>query len=111
MVITSPVGLHRVVSPAGVLPQAAWRLDTRAEIGADEVRVRVERLNLAAATVRQLAEKQNGNGPAVRADVLGIIRDRGKMHNPATGSGGMLIGTVDEVGPESPLRVKPGDPG
>ena len=107
--ITSPVGLHRVVTPAGVLPQAAWRLDARPEIGADEVRVRVERLNLDAASFRQLAEKHGGDGPAVRDDVLAIIHDRGKMHNPVTGSGGMLIGTVDEVGPESPLRVKPGD--
>src|SRR3712207_8487400 len=34
---------------------------------------------------------------------------RSKMHNPVTGSGGMLIGVVDEVGPRSPLPVKPGD--
>ena len=26
-----------------------------------------------------------------------FVRTRGKMHNPVTGSGGMLIGTVDEV--------------
>ena len=39
----SAIGLHRVVSPAGVLPQAAERLDASAEIAPDEVRVRVER--------------------------------------------------------------------
>jgi L-erythro-3,5-diaminohexanoate dehydrogenase len=103
------VGLRRVIEPAGVLPQAAWRLDARPEIGADEVRIRVERLNLDAASFRQLAEKHGGNGAAVRAEVLEIIGTRGKMHNPVTGSGGMLIGVVDEVGPESPLPVKPGD--
>jgi L-erythro-3,5-diaminohexanoate dehydrogenase len=104
-----PVGLSRVVEPPGVLPQAAWRLDARPEISADEVRIRVERLNLDAASFRQLAEKHGGNGAAVRAEVLEIISTRGKMHNPVTGSGGMLIGVVDEVGPESPLPVKPGD--
>jgi L-erythro-3,5-diaminohexanoate dehydrogenase len=31
------------------------------------------------------------------------------MQNPVTGSGGMLIGVVDEVGPDSPLGLKPGD--
>jgi L-erythro-3,5-diaminohexanoate dehydrogenase len=31
------------------------------------------------------------------------------MQNPVTGSGGMLIGTVDEVGPDSPLGLKPGE--
>jgi L-erythro-3,5-diaminohexanoate dehydrogenase len=104
-----PLGLSRVVEPRGVLPQAAWRLDARPEIAADEVRIRVERLNLDAASFRQLAEKHGGDGTAVRVEVLEIIGTRGKMHNPVTGSGGMLIGVVDEVGPESPLAVKPGD--
>jgi L-erythro-3,5-diaminohexanoate dehydrogenase len=107
--MSSSVGLRRVLEPAGVLPQAAWRLDARAEIAADEVRVRVERLNLDAASFRQLWEKHGGDGAAVRAEVLGIIEARGKMHNPVTGSGGMLIGVVEEVGSESPLPVKVGD--
>ncbi|MEU8610370.1 L-erythro-3,5-diaminohexanoate dehydrogenase [Actinoplanes sp. NPDC048791] len=104
-----PVGLSRVLDPAGVLPQAAWRLDARPELGADEVRIRLERLNLDAASFRQLSGKHGGDGAAVRAEVLEIIGTRGKMHNPVTGSGGMLIGVVDEVGPESPLPVKVGD--
>lgn len=103
------VGLRRVVEPAGVLPQAAWRLDASPEIGPDETRIRVQRLNLDAASYRQLAEKHANNGDAIRAEVLDIVRTRGKMHNPVTGSGGMLIGVVEEVGPESPLAVKPGD--
>ncbi|MFI6761300.1 zinc-binding alcohol dehydrogenase [Micromonospora sp. NPDC050417] len=107
--MTSPVGLHRVLDPVGVLPQAAWRLDPYAPLGEDEVRIRVERLNLDAASFRQLSEKHGGDGAAVRAEVLEIIGDRGKMHNPVTGSGGMLIGVVDEVGPATPLPVKPGD--
>src|SRR3712207_9082465 len=94
------VGVSRVVSPAGVLPQAAWRLDARAEIGADEVRVRVERLNLDAASFRQLREKHGGDGAAVRAEVLEIVAERGEMQNPGTGSGGRLIGVVEAVGPE-----------
>ncbi len=106
---TSPVGLHRVLEPVGVLPQAAQRLDARPEIGADEVRIAVERLNLDAASFRQLATKHGPDGAAVRGEVLDIINSRGKMHNPVTGSGGMLIGTVDEVGPESPLGLAKGD--
>jgi L-erythro-3,5-diaminohexanoate dehydrogenase len=106
---SSPVGLHRVLEPAGVLPQAAWRLDADPAIAADEVRVRVERLNLDAASFRQLSEKHGGDGDAVRAEVLEIVRTRGKMHNPVTGSGGMLVGTVEEAGPDSPLGLAPGD--
>jgi L-erythro-3,5-diaminohexanoate dehydrogenase len=107
--VNSSVGVHRVLDPPGVLPQAARRLDTRPEIGPDEVRVRVERLNLDAASFRQLAEAYRGDGDAIRAAVRDIIGARGKMHNPVTGSGGMLIGTVDEVGPASPLGLRPGD--
>jgi L-erythro-3,5-diaminohexanoate dehydrogenase len=106
---SSPVGLHRVISPVGVLPQAAERLDTNAALWPDEVRVRVERLNLDAASYRQLSAKHAGDGAAVRAEVLEIVRTRGKMHNPVTGSGGMLIGSVDEVGPESRLGLSVGD--
>ncbi|WP_229070367.1 L-erythro-3,5-diaminohexanoate dehydrogenase [Actinoplanes sp. DH11] len=107
--MTDSTGLSRVLEPAGVLPQAAWRLDASPEIGPDEVRIRVRRLNLDAASYRQLSQKHGGDGAAIRAEVLGIVATRGKMHNPVTGSGGMLIGVVDEVGPRSPLPVEPGD--
>jgi L-erythro-3,5-diaminohexanoate dehydrogenase len=105
---SSPIGLHRVVEPPGVLPQAARRLDNDPAIREDEVRVRVERLNLDAASYRQLNTAHDGDPDRIRAEVLRIIQARGKMHNPVTGSGGMLIGVVDEVGPASPLGLRPG---
>ena len=52
------------MSPAGVLPQAAERLDASAEIAPHEVRVRVERLNLDAASYRQLWVAHGGDGDA-----------------------------------------------
>ena len=107
--VGDPVGTHRVLEPPGVLPQAADRLDTDRTLWSDEVRVRVERLNLDAASFRQLEGKHGGDGDAVRREVLEIVRSRGKMHNPVTGSGGMLVGTVEEVGPDSPLGLRPGD--
>ena len=113
--VSSPVGLHRVLDPRGAaLPQAARRIDARPEIWPDEVRVRVETLNLDAASYRQLAEAHTGadgrvDGEALRSAVLEIISARGKMQNPVTGSGGMLIGTVEEVGPENTLGLAPGD--
>jgi L-erythro-3,5-diaminohexanoate dehydrogenase len=107
---SSPVGLHRVLEPAGsALPQAAQRLDASPGLWPDEVRIGIETLNLDAASFRQLSEKHDGDGEAVRTEVLDIIATRGKMQNPVTGSGGMLIGTVDEVGPESPLGLSVGD--
>ena len=104
----SALGLHRVIDPPGVLPQAAWRLDPSPAIAADEVRVRVDRLNLDAASYRQLRETYAGDPDKIRAAVAEIIATRGKMQNPVTGSGGMLTGTVEEVGPASPLGLRPG---
>ena len=107
---SSPLGLHRVVEPAGgTLPQAAAVLDADPEIWPDEVLVDVETLNLDAASFRQLSDKHGGDGRAVRAEVLDIVAARGKMQNPVTGSGGMLVGTVAQVGPDSPLGLAVGD--
>jgi L-erythro-3,5-diaminohexanoate dehydrogenase len=105
---SSPLGLHRVLEPPGVLPQAAWRLDPSPAIAPDEVRVRVDRLNLDAASYRQLREAYAGDPGKIRAAVLDIIATRGKMQNPVTNSGGMLTGTVEESGPESSLDLRPG---
>ena len=108
MALESPIGLHRVVSPGGVLPQAADVLDASPVVWPSEVRIAVERLNLDAASFRQLWTASEGDGAAVRAEVLGIVERRGKMHNPVTGSGGMLVGVVDEVGAASPLGLTVG---
>jgi L-erythro-3,5-diaminohexanoate dehydrogenase len=105
----SSLGLHRVIDPPGVLPQAARRLDADPRIWPDEVLVRVERLNLDAASFRQLHEAYGGDPALIRAAVLGIVAERGKMQNPVTGSGGMLTGVVAEVGPDSPLGLRPGE--
>ncbi|MFI1708390.1 lysine 5,6-aminomutase subunit alpha [Streptomyces griseoruber] len=106
---SSPLGLHRVLAPAGVLPQAADRLDPDSPLREDELRIDVEYLNLDAASYRQLHEEHGGDGDAIRDAVCRIVRERGKMHNPVTGSGGMLIGTVAEAGPRTPLGLKAGD--
>jgi NADPH:quinone reductase-like Zn-dependent oxidoreductase len=103
------LGVHRVLDPPGVLPQAAARLDADPAVGPDEVRIAVQRLNLDAASFRQLAESCGGDGAAIRSAVLDIVAARGKMQNPVTGSGGMLIGVVDAVGPRSPLGLRVGD--
>ncbi|MFZ2502708.1 MAG: L-erythro-3,5-diaminohexanoate dehydrogenase [Nocardioides sp.] len=91
-----------------MLPQAAARLANHPEIAADEVLIDVERLNLDAASFRQLETKHAGDGAAVRAEVLAIIAERGKMQNPVTGSGGMLVGTVSAVGESSTLGLQVG---
>jgi L-erythro-3,5-diaminohexanoate dehydrogenase len=101
--------LHRALAPNGVLPQMAEVVDASPSIGDDEVLLNVTALNLDAASFDQLLSAAKGDGDAVRKAVLDPIRRRGKMHNPVTGSGGILLGCVAEVGVASPLGLKPGD--
>ena len=91
-------GLHRVLDGPGVFPQPALRLDSDPRISDAELLVDVERLNLDSASFRQLREANGADPAAIAAAIESIVVERGKLHNPVTGSGGMLIGTVREVG-------------
>ena len=106
-----PYGLRRVVSPKGVLPQRADVLDPALLLGEDEVSIAVEALNVDAASFRQLESAVGRDPERIAAEVLRIVRARGKLHNPVTGSGGMLIGRVRAVGARHPDAgtLRPGD--
>lgn len=94
----SPFGVHRVVAPQGVLPYQAQQLETTSALRPHEVRIAVEALNLDSASFMQLKQEASGDLEAVKHKVAEIVAARGKMHNPVTGSGGVLIGRVSEVG-------------
>ena len=107
--LASAIGVHRSIEPTGVLPQAAWRLDNAPQIGNHELRVDVELLNLDAASFRQLRDAHGSEPGPLREALLEIVAERGKMQNPVTGSGGMLVGTVAEVGSGYPGDLRVGD--
>jgi L-erythro-3,5-diaminohexanoate dehydrogenase len=94
-----PLGTHRVLAPQGALPQPAERLDTDvSRLFETEIIVDVETLNIDAASFRQMEEASGGDLDGVARLVLETVERRGKQHNPVTGSGGMLLGTVQRVG-------------
>ena len=101
------LGVHRVVAPPGVLPQAAEQLDADPAIGPDEVRLSVSRIDLEPADLRRLSDEHGGDGARVRDAVLASVARRGTMPHPVTGCGGMLTGVVEEVGRDSPLGLVP----
>jgi L-erythro-3,5-diaminohexanoate dehydrogenase len=106
-----PYGLRRVVSPKGALPQRADVLDPSLPLGEDELSISVEALNVDAASFRQLEGAVGRDPERIGAEVLRIVRARGKLQNPVTGSGGMLIGRVRAVGARHPAAatLRPGD--
>ncbi|HRD85366.1 MAG TPA: L-erythro-3,5-diaminohexanoate dehydrogenase, partial [Rubrivivax sp.] len=87
-----------MLEPAGVLPQAAWKLDASMRPAANEVLIDVRTLNIDSASFTQIKREVGAAADAIAARVREIVAARGKMHNPVTGSGGMLIGTVRAVG-------------
>ncbi|MGE4232193.1 MAG: L-erythro-3,5-diaminohexanoate dehydrogenase [Bacteriovoracia bacterium] len=93
-------GTHRVVSPVGVLPQQAEKLDTALPIYENELLIDVDCLNIDSASFHQIKEVCGADPLKMQNHFLEIIQKRGKQHNPVTGSGGMLIGRVKEVGPK-----------
>lgn len=95
-----PLGTHRSLEPASALPQPAWRLDNdMSKLYASEILVAVETLNIDAASFRQMEEEAGAEGTdGVSRRVLATVHQRGKQHNPVTGSGGMLLGRVEQVG-------------
>jgi L-erythro-3,5-diaminohexanoate dehydrogenase len=110
-VTLDPYGLRRVVSPPGALPQRADRLDPTLPLGEDELSVAVEALAVDAASFTQIDGAAGGDPARIGAEILRIVRERGKLHNPVTGSGGMLLGRVRAVGPRHPAagRLSAGD--
>lgn len=116
-----PYGTHRVISPKGVLPQPADVIDNTMEIYDNEVLIDVKTLNVDSASFTEIVRRScDGKKPAdienspedqekVKKTMLDIVAKAGKHKNPWTGSGGMLIGKVAEVGPNYVGDLKKGD--
>ena len=108
--IALEVGADRVVSPRGFLPQPADVLDASGPVRSHELEIAVERLCLDSTSHRQIAESAGGDADAMAARVVEIVSASGKMHNPATDSGGILTGTVSAVGEDFPDPPEVGTP-
>lgn len=111
--------------PAGALPQPAWRLDNDfSRLFTGEVLLAVDTLNLDASSFVQIEGAVRAAGPpapllqqappsatnpagvettewvldGVAHTLLRTVAERGKQDNPVTGSGGMLVGRVVQIG-------------
>ena len=104
-------GSHRVLEPAGALPQSAWRLDNTPVAKENEILCSVEALSIDSASFRQMREAANGDPHAIGRTIMSTVAERGKQHNPVTGSGGMFIGRVADVGTQlvNACEVQVGD--
>ncbi|MEO9264541.1 MAG: L-erythro-3,5-diaminohexanoate dehydrogenase [Candidatus Baltobacteraceae bacterium] len=100
-----PLGTHRVLEPAGAMPQTAWKIDNTPIAFENEILCDVEVLNIDSASFKQISDVCGGDADRIKDHVLGIVKERGKQHNPVTGSGGMFIGYVLKVGEKLRERI------
>lgn len=94
----SKYGTHRVIKPKGGLPQPAEKIDNTMELYDNEILINVHTLNIDSASFTQIKKEANNDEEKIAKIMKKIVADRGKHHNPVTGSGGMLVGEVEKIG-------------
>lgn len=94
------LGTRRVLEPPGALPQAALRLDAELPLQPYEAELAVDMLAVDSTSFRQLVQSCDRDPGRVGEAITQIVAERGKLHNPVTGSGGILTGTLSAVGSE-----------
>lgn len=105
-------GTHRVLEPLGVLPQPANKIDNNMdEIYDNEILIDVQTLNIDSASFTQICEQAGGDEKKIAEIMMDIVDKQGKHRNPVTGSGGMLLGTVEKIGDalKGKIDLKEGD--
>jgi L-erythro-3,5-diaminohexanoate dehydrogenase len=103
-------GTHRVIEPVDALPQTAQKIDNDMKVYPNEMLIDVISLNIDSASFTQIKNEAGGDEQKIANKIMEIVGERGKMQNPVTGSGGMLIGTVAKIGEAlSGRNIKVGD--
>ena len=102
-------GGHRVLEPRGSLPKAAQRLDNQTPPFDNEIGIHVRSLHITSTSFTRLWQEAGQDRQTFATTVADIVQQHGKFQDPLTGSGGVLLGTVDFVGPALGIDLRPGD--
>ncbi len=94
----SKYGSKRVLEPKHVLPTSAWKLDNSRNIESDELRVSIKRIHLEGTSFKQICTELNYNEEKIKQTIIDIVIRRGKLHNPVTDTGGLILGVIDYIG-------------
>ncbi|OGF48183.1 MAG: L-erythro-3,5-diaminohexanoate dehydrogenase [Candidatus Firestonebacteria bacterium RIFOXYC2_FULL_39_67] len=108
----SKYGTHRVIEKKGLMPQTAFKLDNNMDkLYDNEILIAVQTLNVDSASFTQIEKQAKGDDNKIREIMMATVKERGKHQNPVTGSGGVLIGTVEKIGSalKGKIDIKEGD--
>ncbi len=93
------LGVHRSLEPRGALPHIAVRLDVGPP-NRYEAELSVQTLAIDATSFAAIREHSHRDPLRMAETISQIVSERGKLQNPWTGSGGVVMGRVTEVGPD-----------
>lgn len=94
----SNYGRDRVIEPKGTIPVSAWKIDNDTKVRPGEIRISIDRIHIDNSSFRQICSSCAFDDEKIKAKILYIINQRGKLHNPFTNSGGVVYGEIAEVG-------------
>lgn len=104
-------GISRAIEPKASLPQPAWKIDNTMELRDDEILIDVKIININLMSFYEMIEETEFQEERFKRRIMDIIEERGKLHNPVTGTGGMFYGHVLKMGKSYPnnYNVEVGD--
>lgn len=101
----------RAIDPPGALLHIASKLDATSEPSEYEAAVAAELLHVDATSFAALRDRCDSDPARIATLIAEIVAERGKLQNPWTGSGGVLVGRLLSVGSRYREReLQPGTP-
>lgn len=92
------IGMNRVIDPKYSTPVTAWKIDNNRTIYDNELRINIEFIHIEWDSFSQTCYNCYKDYKKIEEQILNIINTKGKLHNLHTGEGGLLVGTVEEIG-------------
>ena len=94
------MGIGRSLEPVNSILQPAWKIDNDMRLRPGELLIDVKIININLTSFNEIGEETEFDEVLFRRRILEIIDQRGKLHNPITGTGGMLYGRVLKMDPQ-----------
>lgn len=97
----------RAIDPPGTLPHLARVLDAETGPTPHEGAIEVELLHVDATSYAEIRTRCDADPGRMAAMIMAVVAEHGKLQNPWTGSGGVLMGTLTSVGPYCAVADRP----
>ncbi len=103
-------GTDRALEPKGSLTVTAWKIDNDRTLRTKELRIAVDQISIERDSLLQICSICEYDEEKIKEKIFKIVRERGKLQNPYTESGGLFSGIVEEIGEGlTDCGFKPGD--